>query len=191
MVPENDTGIALSTPLDRMMVRALRAGQRVMLSGDVLVFRDQVHRILAEMMARGEKLPFDLENAALYYCGPTPPRGDASVGSAGPTTSSRMDPFTGPLVERGLLMTIGKGNRSPAIAELLKRHGAVYMLATGGAGALLGRCVTASRIIAFPELGPEAARIFTVKDLPLIVGIDSRGESIFVSGKRPKATGSG
>ncbi|MFC1537897.1 FumA C-terminus/TtdB family hydratase beta subunit [Candidatus Latescibacterota bacterium] len=175
---ENEV-IKISTPLDRNILKELHAGDRVSLSGEILVFRDQVHRILCEMIEKSEPLPFDIKDAAVYYCGPTPARHGMPVGSAGPTTSSRMDAFTGPLLEKGLAMTIGKGNRSKEVAELLVKHNAVYMLAIGGTGALLAKHITSSEIIAFPELGPEAARIFTVKDMPLIVGIDMHGKSAF------------
>ncbi len=171
--------IRIATPLDRQAVAGLRAGDRVELSGEVLVFRDEAHRILCERIARGDELPFPLENAALYYCGPTPARKGRPAGSAGPTTSARMDRFTGPLLERGLAVTIGKGGRSPEVRGLLVKHRAAYLVATGGAGALIARHITASRVIAFPELGPEAARIFTVHDLPLVVGLDSAGGSAF------------
>ena len=171
--------IRLSTPLDREEIRKLRAGNRVLLNGTVLVFRDQVHRILSEMIRRGEELPFELSNQALYYCGPTPPMYGMPVGAAGPTTSSRMDPFTGPLLARGLAMTIGKGERSPEVAELHRAYGAVYMVAAGGVGALMAKHITAAEVIAFPELGPEAAYRFTVADMPLIVGYDTEGGSAF------------
>jgi fumarate hydratase subunit beta len=171
--------ISVTTPIDRGILGRLKAGDRAALSGEVLVFRDEAHRILCEMIGRGEPLPFSLKDAALYYCGPTPGRNGKPVGSAGPTTSSRMDRFTGPLLEQGLAMTIGKGNRSPDVAALLVRYKAVYMAATGGVGALLARHITASRIIAFPELGPEAARIFTVYDFPLITAIDTEGRNIY------------
>ena len=174
-----NTVIKINTPLDRNLLKELDAGDRVALSGEILVFRDQVHRFLCEMIEKGEPLPFDINDAAVYYCGPTPARHGMPVGSAGPTTSSRMDSFTGPLLEKGLAMTIGKGNRSKEITGLLEKHNAVYMLAIGGTGALLAKHITSSEVIAFPELGPEAARIFTVKDFPLIVGIDTRGKSAF------------
>ena len=175
----------IHTPFDREEIAHLKAGEMVKLTGEILVFRDQVHRILCEKIKNGEPLPFSLENRALYYCGPTPARHNLPVGSAGPTTSSRMDIFTGPLLGKGLAMTIGKGNRSQEIVELLKKHGAVYMAAVGGAGALLAQHVTGATVIAFPELGPEAARIFTVVDFPLIVGIDSGGGSAFVRQSHP------
>ena len=172
--------IHISTPLDREEVAVLRARDRVMLSGNILVFRDEVHRLLCGLIARGDELPFSLKDMALYYCGPTPARHGMPVGSAGPTTSSRMDMFTEPLLEQGLAMTIGKGNRSRRIVELLEKHRAVYMAATGGTGALMAHHITASSVIAFPELGAEAARLFTVRDMPLIVGIDAHGTSAFV-----------
>lgn len=170
----------ITTPVDRNTVVQLQAGDTVRISGDILVFRDQVHKLLNEMIARGEELPFSLRDEVLYYCGPTPARHGRPVGSAGPTTSSRMDKFTGPLLEQGVAITIGKGDRSLETVELLKRHRAVYLVAIGGAGALIARHIVATEVIAFPELGTEAARRFTVKDMPAIVGIDSRGVSAFV-----------
>ena len=170
----------LTVPLDRKKITSLKAGDRVMLSGDILVFRDEVHRILCGMIAKGEQLPFNVKDMALYYCGPTPARHGMPVGSAGPTTSSRMDMFTEPLLELGLMMTIGKGNRSDEVRQLIAKHHAVYMVAVGGAGALAAKHISASQILAFPELGTEAARMFTVHDLPMIVGIDTQGCSAFV-----------
>ena len=175
--------IEITTPVDRNLITELKAGDRVSLSGGILVFRDQVHRILCEIIKEESPLPFSLKDAVLYYCGPTPPRHGKPAGSAGPTTSSRMDRFTGPLLKQGLAVTIGKGNRSPEITSLLKQHRAVYMVAVGGTGALLAKKVTGSSVIAFPELGTEAARKFTVVEMPLIVGIDSKGGSAFVQAR--------
>ncbi len=172
--------ISITTPADRALILSLRAGDRVELTGEVLVFRDEVHRILCGLIERGETLPFDLDGAAVYYCGPTPARGGRPVGSAGPTTSSRMDRFTGPLLSRGLALTIGKGGRSEEVRGLLVEHGAAYLVATGGAGALLARHVTASKVLAYPELGPEAARMFIINHMPLIVGYDASGGSAFI-----------
>ena len=170
----------LTTPLNRKLLGELNAGDMVTLTGEVLVFRDQVHRILCEMIANGETLPFSLKDMALYYCGPTPARHGMPVGSAGPTTSSRMDAFTEPLLKMGLALTIGKGNRSAEVVELLKKYHAVYMMAVGGAGAYMAKHIKAASVIAFPELGPEAARVFTVNEIHLIVGIDMHGRSAFV-----------
>lgn len=172
--------ISITTPADRALILSLRAGDRVELTGEVLVFRDEVHRILCGLIERGETLPFDLDGAAVYYCGPTPARGGRPVGSAGPTTSSRMDRFTGPLLSRGLALTIGKGGRSEEVRGLLAEHGAAYLVATGGAGALLARHVTESKVLAYPELGPEAARMFIINHMPLIVGYDASGGSAFI-----------
>ncbi|MBT4484639.1 MAG: TRZ/ATZ family protein [Candidatus Latescibacteria bacterium] len=176
----NDNVIKISVPANRKVIRDLKAGDRVELSGNILVFRDQVHRILCEMISEGRPLPFSLRDAVLYYCGPTPARHGMPVGSAGPTTASRMDMFTAPLLEQGLAATIGKGNRSPEVAGLLKKHCAVYMVAVGGTGAFLAKKVIDSKVLAFDEFGTEAARKFTVKDLPLVVGIDSEGRNAFV-----------
>lgn len=175
----DDRSISITTPAGTETMGRLNAGDMVLLSGELLVFRDQVHRNLCDIIQNGGNLPFDIAGGMLYYCGPTPAMHGMAVGSAGPTTSSRMDRFTVPLLERGLLATIGKGNRSSAVVDAMRRYGAVYFVAVGGAGAFLAKRVTASRIIAYPELGPEAARIFTVRDFPLFVAIDSRGESAF------------
>ena len=172
--------IRIETPIDREKLKSLRAGDMVSFSGEALVFRDNVHRILCEMIAEGKELPFEIKDRVLYYCGPTPAKYGMPVGSAGPTTSARMDAYTGPLLEKGLAVTIGKGNRSDEVAGLLKKYQAVYMLATGGAGAYIAKRIVSSEVIAFPELGPEAARLFVLRDLPLIVGIDSKGKSAFV-----------
>lgn len=180
--------IKIVTPLDMRVVRELKAGDSVVLSGEILVFRDQVHRILYDMIRKGNPLPFSLMDAVLYYCGPTPARHGMPVGSAGPTTASRMDKYMDLILEQGLAVTIGKGERSPEVVELHKKYRAVYMAAVGGTGALLAKHVSASTVIAFPELGTEAARIFTVTDMPLIVAIDSSGNSAFFKGKRVKAT---
>ena len=175
-----DKIIKITTPPDRNLITELRACEQVSLSGEVLVFRDQVHRILCEMIQQGRPLPFSLNNQVIYYCGPTPARHGMPAGSAGPTTASRMDNYMEPLLKQGLLATIGKGNRSPGTAYLLRKYGAVYLVAAGGTGAFLAKKVKASELIAFPELGTEAARRFTVVDMPLIVGIDAHGESAFV-----------
>lgn len=175
--------VRITAPSDKNSIRGLRAGDKVLLSGDILVFRDQVHRFLCDIIRKGGDLPFNLENELVYYCGPTPALHGMPVGSAGPTTSSRMDTFTGPLLERGLLGMIGKGDRSPAVVELIEKFEVVYLVAVGGTGAFLAKQVTASRVIAYPELGPEAARVFTVHEFPLHVGVDSRGESAFAAYK--------
>ena len=167
------------TPIDRELLAGLNAGERVLISGDMLVFRDQVHRELCALIECGESLPVDLRDAVVYYCGPTPARYGHPVGSAGPTTSARMDQYTPALLEAGLAVTIGKGDRSDTVIQAFARWGAVYLAATGGVGALLGRTVMDARVEAYPEFGPEALRVFRVRDFPAVVGIDSHGGSAF------------
>ena len=159
-------------------LKTLHAGDAVYLSGTVYTARDAAHMRLLKMIENGDELPFDLCGAAIYYSGPTPAKAGMAVGSCGPTTSSRMDKFTPALIERGVCATIGKGNRSEDVVEAMKKYGAVYFCAVGGAGALMSACVSDAEVIAFPELGCEAVRKLTVKDMPLIVGIDSFGNSI-------------
>jgi len=183
----NTQKIKINTPLERKLIRRLKTGDRVLLTGEIFVFRDQVHRILYDMICKGTPLPFNLRDAVLYYCGPTPARHGMPVGSAGPTTASRMDKYMDWILEQGVAVTIGKGDRSPEVVELHKKYHAVYMAAVGGTGALLAKHISASKVIAFPELGTEAARIFKVTDMPLIVAIDSNGNSAFFKGKRKTA----
>ena len=172
--------IKLNLPNEINRFRELNAGDIVHVSGEILVFRDQVHRILCELIEAGKELPFGIKGQTVYYCGPTPARPGSIIGSAGPTTSGRMDKFMEPMLKSGLAASIGKGNRSPKVRELLSRYGSVYFTATGGAGAYYSKKITEARVIAFPELGPEAAYIFRVEDMPLVVGIDSKGVSAFI-----------
>ena len=169
----------LTTPIDRSKLIELSAGDQILLSGDILVFRDAVHRILCDHLREGKPLPFNLRDEVLYYCGPTPASHGLPVGSAGPTTASRMDPYTAPLFEQGLAVTIGKGERSQEIVELHKKYKTVYMLAVGGTGAFIAQHITKVSVIAFPELGTEAVHRFTVVDMPVIVGIDTKGKMAF------------
>ncbi len=171
--------VRLSTPLDPVAVARLRCGQEVLLSGDVYTARDQAHRRFADLLKKNRRLPFDIRGQVLYYCGPTRTPPGRVIGACGPTTAGRMDPFMAPLLRQGLRAVIGKGRRSADVRRLLKRHKAVYLLATGGAGALLARHVTRRRPVCFADLGPEAVVRLTVKDFPLLVGIDSRGRDIF------------
>lgn len=157
----------------------LHAGDEILLSGTVYTARDAAHAELCKMIAEERELPFELFGAAIYYAGPTPAKNGMPIGSCGPTTSSRMDKFTSALIERGVCATIGKGNRSSEVVEAMKKHGAVYLCAVGGAGALAARCIVSAEVIAFPELGCEAVRKLKIKDFPLIVGIDAFGNGIF------------
>lgn len=171
--------ITLKTPLQEAAIAGLRAGDEVLLSGEVLTARDQAHQRLCEMMGRHAALPLDLRGQVIYYCGPTRTPKGRVIGSCGPTTSSRMDKLTAPLLEAGVKGMIGKGRRSEEVRELIRTHRAVYFLATGGAGALLSAKVKKSQTLCFEDLGPEAIRRLVVEDFPLLVGIDSEGTDIF------------
>lgn len=174
--------IRLTTPLSKEDVERLRAGDRVLLSGVVYTARDTAHKRLIAMLDRGEELPLDLDGQVIYYVGPSPSRPGEIIGSAGPTTSGRMDPYTPRLLEAGVRATIGKGKRSPEVIDAMKQFGAVYLGAVGGVAALLARSVTACDIIAFPELGPEAVRRLEVEDFPLFVVNDATGRDLYEEG---------
>ncbi len=156
----------------------LRAGQRVLLSGVAYTSRDAAHKRIAELLDRGEEPPYALKGAAVYYAGPTPAPEGLPIGSCGPTTSGRMDPYTPRFLDMGLKCMIGKGKRSPQVVEAMKRNGAVYLCAIGGAGALAAQCITAAEVVAFEDLGCESVKRLTLRDFPLIVAIDSTGKSI-------------
>ena len=160
-------------------VKTLRAGERVLLSGTVYTSRDAAHKRIFALLDQGDPLPYPLEGAAVYYAGPTPAREGQPIGSCGPTTSGRMDPFSPRLLELGLKCMIGKGNRSQAVIDAVKRCGAVYLCAIGGAGALAAQCIEHAEVIAFEDLGCESVKRLTFKDFPLVVAIDSTGESLF------------
>lgn len=169
-----------SVRLDTAQVGAwaarLRAGQRVLLSGVVYTARDAAHKRLMELLDRGEPPPFPLEGAAIYYAGPTPAPAGLPIGSCGPTTSGRMDPYTPRLLDLGVKCMIGKGGRGPEVVQAMVRNGAVYLCAIGGAGALAARCVESAQVLAFEDLGCESVKRLTLRDFPLIVGIDSLGK---------------
>lgn len=159
--------------------RTLRAGDRVLLSGTVYTARDAAHKRFFELLDNGEELPFPLDGACIYYCGPTEAPAGLAVGSAGPTTSGRMDPYAPRLLDLGLSAMIGKGVRNDAVNEAIKRNGAVYFAAIGGAGALYSKCITSLDVIAFPDLGPESVKRLTFDDFPLIVATDSLGNTLY------------
>jgi len=173
----------VKTPLSRKDARALKFGENILLSGVIYTARDAAHARLIESINRGGTLPFELENAIVYYVGPTPPMPGRVIGSAGPTTSGRMDVYTPHLIRLGLTGMIGKGSRSPDVIAAMREHGAVYFGAVGGAGALLARCVEASEVIAYEDLGAEAIRKLTVKNMPLTVIIDSEGNDLYIQGQ--------
>lgn len=157
----------------------LRAGDRVLLSGTIYTARDAAHKRLFALLDAGEPLPFELEGAVIYYAGPTPAQQGMAVGSCGPTTSSRMDPFAPRLLDLGLRAMIGKGQRSDAVCEAIARNGAVYFAAVGGAGALIAKSIVSAEVIAFEELGPESVKRMVLDSLPLTVAIDAVGGNLY------------
>lgn len=160
-------------------VGSLKAGDRVYLSGTVYTARDAAHKKIFELLDKGEKLPFELENSVVYYAGPTPAKDNLVIGSIGPTTSSRMDTFSPRLLSLGQKAMIGKGNRSKDVVNAIKKYSAVYFAAVGGAGALYSKSIKTCDVIAFEELGCESVKKLEVKDFPLLVAIDSFGETLY------------
>jgi len=173
----------ISAPLSPEKVKDLRCGESVLLSGVIYTARDAAHMRLAELAAQGGELPFPIRESVIYYVGPTPEKPGQVIGSAGPTTSYRMDACAITLIELGLAGMIGKGARSPDLVEAMREYGAVYFAATGGAGALLARCVESSKIVAYEDLGAEAIRMLTVSDMPLTVAIDCEGRDFYKQGR--------
>lgn len=169
----------LTLPMDKETRTSLKAGEEVLLSGVVYTARDAAHKRLVHMLECEEPLPIDLNNAAIYYVGPTPACHGHAIGSAGPTTSSRMDAYTPMLLEEGLRVMIGKGRRSDAVKDAIRKYGAVYFVACGGAGALLSHCIIESEPVAFDDLLAEAIVRLTLKDFPCFVGIDVQGNDIY------------
>ncbi len=174
--------VHIRTPLDDETVRSLEAGTPVLISGLVYGARDQAHIRMVAALEEGRDLPFDPMGAVIYYVGPTPGSEGRAVGAAGPTTSSRMDSLAGPLFDVGIKATIGKGPRTAQALEAMRRTGAIYLAATGGAGALLGSKIVEAEVIAYEDLGPEALREMVVEDFPAIVAVDSHGGDIFEEG---------
>lgn len=168
----------IRTPLDSKIIRSLKAGDELRLTGTIYTARDQAHARLFETLARRKPLPFSLDGAVIYYCGPTQTPPGKIIGSCGPTTSGRMDLFTPALLDAGLKGMIGKGSRSPEVVKFIRKNRAVYFLTYAGCGALLQRYVKKAKRIAYSDLGPEAVRELEVENFPLIVGVDSLGRSI-------------
>lgn len=163
----------------KSVIPNLKVGDKILLSGTVYTARDAAHKRIFELMNRKENLPFPIENSVIYYAGPTPTPENMAIGSCGPTTSCRMDPYSPTLYNLGLAATIGKGERSKEVINAIKNNGAVYLCAIGGAGALAATSITSCDIIAFEDLGCESVKKLTFKNFPLYVGIDSMGNSIF------------
>lgn len=169
----------INTPIDDKIVSELKAGDYVYLTGTVYTARDAAHKRLYEALQRGEDIPLELQNNIIYYLGPSPAREGQVIGSAGPTTSSRMDKYTPLLLEKGLKGMIGKGKRSDKVIESMHKNHAVYFAAIGGAGALLSKCIKKSEVIAYEDLGTEAIRKLEVENLPIIVVIDDEKTNLY------------
>ena len=169
----------IHAPLVSEEIKELRAGDYVYITGTVYTARDAAHKRMEEALNQGNPLPLDLKDNIIYYMGPSPARQGRPIGSAGPTTASRMDKYTPRLLDLGLKGMIGKGKRTPEVAEAIVRNQAVYFAAVGGAGALLSKCIVESQMIAYEDLGTEAIRKLTVKDFPAVVVIDSLGNNLY------------
>jgi fumarate hydratase subunit beta len=169
----------IQTPLTEREIEGLTAGERVGLSGVIYTARDAAHARLVELLRHGKPLPFDLKGQVIYYAGPTPARPGRVIGALGPTTAGRMDAFTPELLAAGLKGMIGKGPRDRSVVEAIARHKAAYFAATGGAGALLAKCVVSCEVIAFEDLGCEAIHRLEVRDMPLVVINDSQGRDFY------------
>ncbi|WP_407306767.1 Fe-S-containing hydro-lyase [Desulfosporosinus sp. SB140] len=173
----------LETPLTQEKLKELQAGDNVLISGVIYTGRDAAHKKMIEALEQGQELPFEVKDQIIYFVGPTPAKEGQVIGSAGPTTSGRMDAYSPKLIAQGLTGMIGKGLRSTDVIEAMKEHGAVYFGAIGGAGALIAKRIVSAEMIAYPELGPEAVRRLVVKDFPVIVIIDHKGVNLYESGK--------
>ena len=168
-------------PINKEELAGLRAGDYVYITGIIYTARDAAHKRMQETLDRGEPLPIELENNLIYYMGPSPAREGRPIGSAGPTTASRMDKYAPQLMDLGLAGMIGKGKRSKAVMDAIVRNGAVYFAAVGGAGALLSKSITVSEVVAYDDLGTEAIRRLEVKDFPVIVVADKYGNNLYES----------
>lgn len=176
--------IRLRAPLSDADILGLRAGDNVLVCGAVYAARDAAHKKLVQLLDQNEPPPFDLQGQIIYYVGPTPAKPGQVIGSAGPTTSGRMDDYTPALLARGLKAVIGKGSRSAAVIQAFREHKGVYLAATGGAGALLGKKIKAAEVVAYGELGPEAILRLVVEDFPAIVINDACGNDLYAEGRR-------
>ena len=176
--------VKITTPLTREAVRNLKAGDSCLISGVIYTARDAAHKRLCELVAQGKELPMDVTDSIIYFVGPTPAKPGQAIGSAGPTTSYRMDAYSPTLIAQGLTGMIGKGKRGPEVVAAMKEHGAVYFGAIGGCGALLSKCIKKAEVIAYEDLGAEAIRRLEVEDFPAIVIIDSEGNNLYETGRK-------
>ncbi len=175
----------IQMPMSRETARTLRAGDSCLLSGVIYTARDAAHKRLCELIDAGKPLPFPVQNATIYFVGPTPAKPGQVIGSAGPTTSYRMDAYSPSLIAMGQTGMIGKGKRNAQVVEAMKTYGCVYFGAIGGCGALLSKCIKKAEIVAYPDLGPEAIHRLEVENFPVVVVIDSQGNNLYETG--PKA----
>ena len=175
--------ITIHTPLTRAQARELKAGDSCLISGVIYTARDAAHKRLCELVAQGKELPLEIRDATIYYVGPTPARPGEAIGSAGPTTSYRMDAYSPTLIALGETGMIGKGKRGSEVVAAMREHGAVYFGAIGGCGALLSQCVKKAEIVAYEDLGAEAIRRLEVENFPVVVIIDSRGNNLYETGR--------
>lgn len=173
----------ITLPLTEELAKTLHAGDSVLVTGTIYTSRDAGHKRMCESLAKGEKIPFDPKDATIYYVGPTPAKPGKVIGSAGPTTSGRMDAYAPTMMSVGARGMIGKGARLPEVVEAMKKYSGVYFGAIGGAGALLAKCIKKAELIAFEDLGAEALRKLYVEDMPLVVIIDSEGNNLYESGR--------
>lgn len=173
----------IMTPLTEEKVKGLKCGDSILLSGTIYTARDAAHKRLIELLDKGEELPINIKDEIIYYVGPTPAKEGQVIGSAGPTTSYRMDAYSPKLLDLGLKGMIGKGLRNDEVVESIKKNNAVYFGAIGGAAALIGKSIVSSEVILYEELGAEAIRRLEVKDFPIIVVIDSEGNNLYIEGR--------
>ena len=175
--------IRVTAPMSREQARTLKSGDSVLLSGVIYTARDAAHKRLCELVDAGKELPLDVKDSIIYFGGPTPARPGEAIGSAGPTTSYRMDAYSPTMIEQGQTGMIGKGKRNEEVIAAMKKHGAVYFGAIGGCGALLSKCIKKAEVIAYDDLGAEAIRRLEVEDFPVIVIIDSEGNNLYETGR--------
>ncbi len=176
--------ISVTTPLSKEQARSLKAGDSCLLAGVIYTARDAAHKRLCELVAQGKELPLEIKDAVIYFVGPTPARPGEAIGSAGPTTSYRMDAYSPTLITLGQTGMIGKGKRGPEVVAAMKEHGAVYFGAIGGCGALLSQCIKKAEVIAYEDLGAEAIRRLEVENFPVTVIIDSEGNNLYETGRK-------
>ena len=174
----------IQTPLTREVARTLKAGESCTISGTIYTARDAAHKRLCELVAQGKELPLEIKDAIIYFVGPTPAKPGQAIGSAGPTTSYRMDAYSPTLISIGQTGMIGKGKRNDEVVSAMKEYGAVYFGAIGGCGALLSKCIKKAEVIAYEDLGAEAIRKLEVEDFPVVVVIDSEGNNLYQTGKQ-------